>query len=254
MRFDVKKYITDIAVVAPDKLLISNIQTHYYWGVQLVVNRKGKLLREEQLQITPGRLCLTDRNTVAMLMEADEIQMIQVKDKTLTLGTVVTVGKHVCGITSSGNTLVVSYKKKPWLEKVSMDGTVLNQFDIRGNPKHFVSPFFMCTTPDGSVFISDNGTNNITQVDESLNLLQTFTSPLLMKPYGITALTEDQILVCSQGNDSIVLLQPSTNTVTTLLGKEDEICSPYSLTHCADQRKLYVTSYCTDTIKVYQTV
>jgi len=222
--------------------------------VQLVVNRKGKLLYEGGLDITPERMCLTDRNTVAMVVGEDEIQMIQVKDKTLTRETVVTVGKHVCGITSSGNDLVVSYKKKPWLEKVSMDGTVLNQFDIRGNPKHFVSPFFMCTTPGGSVFISDNGTNKITQVDASLNLLQTFTDPLLMKPYGITALTEDQILVCSRGNHSIVLLQPSTNTVTTLLGKEDEICSPYSLTHCANQRKLYVTSRWTDTIKIYQTV
>ena len=238
-----------MAAVTPDTLLISNEGKKC---VQLLDSRKGRLLREVQLQDQPGRMCLTDRNTAAVCVGEDKIQMIHVTNKTLTLRGVVTVGKYVLGITSSSNTLVVSYKKKPWLEKVSMDGKVLQQFDMKANPQQFKYPSFICSTPDGSVFISDQDTKMITQVDASLNILRTFTSPLLDSPYGIIAVTEDQILVCNYWNDSIMLLQPSTNTVTTLLGKEDEIERPHSLTYCPDQKKLFVASFVSEVMKVYQ--
>ena len=187
-----------------------------------------------------------------MLVGEADIQIIQVKDKTLILGKVVAVGKHTLGISSCSNTLVVSYGQKPWLEKVSMDGKVLKQFDKRGESQHFKNPTFMCTSPDGLIFISDSGTNTITKMDESLNILQTFTSPLLYDPYDITAVTEDQILVCSYRNNSILLLQPFTNTMSTLLRKDDGIMLPYSLAYCPDQKKVYIASCRTDTVKVYQ--
>jgi len=249
LRFDKKK--ADMAAVAPGTLLISNgIKKR----VQLLDNRKGRLLCEVQLRDQPGKMCLTDRNTAAVCVGVDKIQMIQVKDKKLISDIVVTVGKHVLGITSSRNTVVVSYWKKPWLEKMSKDGKVLKQFDIRQNPEHFKSPRYICSTPDGSVFISDRGTQMITQVDACLNILQTFTSPLLEYPHGITAVMEDQILVCnySSENHSIMLLQPSTNTMSTLLGKEDEIEYPYSLAYCPDEKKLFVASSYAEIIKVYQ--
>jgi len=163
------------------------------------------------------------------------------------------VSDDVYGLTSSQNSLVVAYMCQPWLEVISMDGKVLHQFGKSGKSQHFKCPAFMCTTPGGSVFISDYGTNTITKVDARLNIIQTFTSPLLEEPYGITAVTEDQILVCNYRNNSIVLLQPSTNTMSTLLGEDDGIEVPWSLTYCPDQKKVYVavSSY-PATIKVYQ--
>ena len=243
-------YIEDMAAVTPGTLLISNERMKC---VQLLDSRKRQVLCEVQLQDKPGRMCLTDRNTAAVCVGEDKIQIIQVKDKKLTLGRVVTVGKNVLGITSSRNTLVVSYRKKPWLEKVSMDGKVLKQFDMRQNPEHFKFPDYICSTLDGSVFISDRDTKMITQVDASLNLLQTFTSPLLKYPRGIIAVMEDQILVCSYSreNHSILLLQPSTNTMTTLLGEEDEIERPHSLAYCPGEKKLFV-ALANGCIKVYQ--
>jgi len=249
---DKKVYFEDMAAVTPGTLLISNgIKKR----VQLLDRRKGRFLCKVQLQDAPGRMCLTDRNTAAVCVGLDKIQMIQVEDKTMTLCGVVTVGKYIRGITSSRNTLVVSYRKKPWLEKVSMGGKVLKQFDNEGNSQHFQCPDFLCSTPDGSVFISDLDREMITQVDTSLNILQTFTSPLLKWPKGITAVREDLILVCSYSreNDSIMLLQPSTNTMSTLLGRDDEIYLPNSLAYCPDEKKLFVKSGTSNkVIKVYQ--
>jgi len=242
-----KCYISDLEVVSPDMLLVSNQSKRC---VQLLDCLNGKVVSEVQLQGGPHRLCLTDRNTAAVEVGDRTIQMIKVKDKTLTKGKELTVSGTIYGLTSSRNSLVVSHNSQPWLEVISMDGKVLHQFDKSGKSQHFKYPDFMCTTPGGSVFISDNGTHTITKVDGQLNLLQTFTSPLLQRPWGITAVTEDQILVCSLGNNSLVLLQPSTNTMSTLLGKDEVIKCPYSLTYCPDQKKIYIASIFTDTINV----
>jgi len=215
-------------------------------------SRNGRVLSQVQLQDRPGRMCLTDRTTAAVT-KGDKIQMIQIKDRSLTIGNKLTVRGNVYGITFSKNSLVVSYGKPPWLQVISMDGKVLQQLDQPGSSQHFMFPWFMCTTPDGSVLISDTNTNKITKVDASLNILQTFTSPLLQDPRGIISVTKDQILVCSNRNHRLLLLQPSTNTVTTLLEEDDGIYNPHSLAYCPGQKRLYIApSYLTDTIKVYK--
>jgi len=242
-------YIYDMPVVSPDMLLVSKRSKDC---VQLLDCLKGKVVSEVKLQDRPWRMCLTGRNTAAVSMGDRKIQMIKMKDKILTKGRELTVSGTIRGLTSSRNSLVVAYDSQPWLEVISMDGKVLHQFDKSGISQQFKCPFFMCTTPGGSVFLSDCGTDTITKVNAKLNLLQTFTSPLLQEPRGITAVTEDQILVCSQRNNSLVLLQPSTNTMSNLLRKVDRISHAFSLTYCPDQKKVYVAPSYTDIIKVYQ--
>ena len=241
--------INDMTVVSPDMLLVSNNRQQC---LQLLNCMKENVVSEVQLQNYPYRLCLTDRNTAAVNVGFRKVQMIKVKDKTLTKGRDLTVSGDILGLTSSRNSLVVSYNSQPWLEVISIDEKVLHQFDNLGTSLKLKYPDFMCTTPGGSVFLSDNGTETITKVDEQLHNLQTFASPLLKWPSGITAVSEGQILVCSKGNNSLVLLKPSTNTMSTLLGKDDGIELPWSLTYCPDQKKVYVAPYNTDTIKVYQ--
>jgi len=245
-----ENYINDLAVVSPDMLLMS---LHTKQCVQLLDCLTGEVVSEVKLQGIPYRMCLSDRNTAAVQVEDKKIQMIKVKGKTLTKGRELNVSETISGLTSSRNSLVVSYRCQPWLEVISMDGKVLHQFDKSGKSQHFMCPDFMCTTPGGSVFIADYGTYTITKVDAQLNLLQTFTSLLFHASRGFTAVTEDQILVCSYWTHSIQLLQPTTNTKSTLLWKDDGFELPWSLTYCPDQKIVYVAPHGTNTIKVYQT-
>ena len=245
-----KNIIQDLEVVSPDMLLVSN---HSKGCVQLLDCLKGEVVSEVQLEGGPWRMCLTDRNTAAVHVGDGEIQMIKVKNKKLTMGTVLTVNVTIRGLTSSRNSLVVSYNGPPWIEMISIHGDFLHVFDKSAKSQHFKYPYFMCTTQNGSVFVSDIDTDTITKVDNQFNMLQTFTSPLLDIPCGIIAVTEDQILVCSNNNHSIVLLQPSSNTMSTLLGEDDGIEEPHNLTYCPDLKKVYVASTgFTGTIKVYQ--
>jgi len=156
----------------------------------------------------------------------------------------------VCGITTSGDNLVVTYRYHPWLERISNDGKVLHQFHSTEKSRHLKEPDFITTSPDGTLWVSDYN-STITKMDAGLTILQTFTSPLLYLPRSITAVTNNQILVCSQRNNSILLIQPSTNTISTLLGKDDGI-KAYSLTYCPQDRKIFFAPYSTDSIQVFK--
>jgi len=242
--------ITDLAVVSQDTLLVCNEDEY---KVDLVSSQTGKVLSQLQLQGEPWRMCLVGRDRAAVTLGwAQKVLLIKIKGNTLVKDKVLNVSDDVRGITTSGDNLVVTYNKQPWLEVITTDGKVLHQFHSTGKTQHFKYPDFITTSPDGTLWVSDKGNNTITKMDASLTILQMFTSPLLHWPCGITAVTEDEILVCSEGNNSLVLLQPSTNTMSTLLGKDDRVAYPYSLTYCPQERKLFVTPFESDSIQVFK--
>jgi len=245
-----KCHITDLAVVSQDTLLVCNGNE---WKVQLVSRQTGEVLSQLELESVPWRVSLVGRDRAAVALPLiQKVQLIKIKGNTLVKDKVLKVSDGVYGITTSGDNLVVTYNKQPWLEVISMDGKVLHQFHSTAESQHIKSPDFITTSPGGTLWVSDCDNNTITKMDARLTILQTFTSPLLQVPQGITAVTEDEILVCSEGNNSLVLLQPSTNTMSTLLGKDDGIEDPYSLTYCHQERKIFVAPYPTDSIKVFK--
>jgi len=218
-----------------------------------VSSQTGKVLSQLDLETEPWRVCLVGRDRAAVTLGwVQKVQLIKIKGNTLVKDKVLKVNGDVRGITTSGDNLVVTYPKQPWLEVISTDGKVLHQFHSTGKTQQLISLDFITTSPDGTLWVSDWDNNTITKMDASLNTLQTFTSPLLQRPHGITAVTEDEILVCSMWNNSLVLLQPSTNTWSTLLGEDDGIEDPYSLTYCPQERKIFVAPILTDSIKVFK--
>jgi len=245
-----KCYIRDLAVVSQDTLLVCNGSED---KVELVSSQTGEVLSQLDLQAVAWRVCLVGRDRAAVVLPlVQKVQLMKIKGNKLVKDKVLKVSDNVWGITTSGDNLVVSYHKQPWLEVISTDGKVLHQFHSTGETQHFKYPDFITTSPDGTLWVLDWDNNTITKMDASLTILKTFTSPLLERPCGITAVTEDEILVCSRGNNSLVLLQPSTNTWSTLLGKDDGIKKPNSLTYCPQKREIFVAPNDTDRIKVFK--
>jgi len=243
-----KCYINDLAVVSQDSLLVCNGSDR---KVQLVSSQTGKVISQLKLESWPCRVCLVGRDRAAVTLY-QEVQLIKIKGNKLVKDKVLKVSYSVYGITTSGDNLVVTYEEQPWLEVITTNGKVLQQFHSTGETQHFKSPLFITTSPDGSLWVSDDGYNTITKMDASLTILQTFTSQLQEGPCGISAVTEDEILVCSSHNNSLMLLHPSTNTMSTLQGKDDGIEGPYSLTYCPQERKIFVAQFFTDSIQVFK--
>jgi len=234
--------IRDIAVVSQDTLLVVNLSRGM---VQLVSSMTGKVLSQLALEGEPRRVCLVGRDRAAVTIGwLQMVQLITIKGNTLVKDEVLKVSDDVYGIANSGDNLVVTYihTRQPWLEVISMDGTVMNRFNNTGKSHVFQKPLFIASSSDGTIWITDGENNTITKMDAGLNILQTFASPLLKGPSGITAVTGDQVLVCSSRTDSLVLLQPSTNTVSTLLGKDNGIEEPHCLTYCPQEKKIFVAT------------
>jgi len=82
----------------------------------------------------------------------------------------------------------------------------------------------------------------ITRLDNCLQILQTFSHNLLRLPRGLTAMSDDEILVANADCNAIVSLQPSTGTCEKLRGKEDGIVRPGAVAYSPTQKTLYVTS------------
>jgi len=157
----------------------------------------------------------------------------------------------VYGIATYSKTLVVSHER-PGVQIITKDGrTIQNLDNTTAGREVFKEPRWITTTSDGSIYVTDWGTDNITRMDSSLTILQTFSGDMLKGPHGIISLNKDQLIVCSWENSSVVLIRPSTSSMTVLLDKQRGIKEPRYLCFCKEQKKLYVAPNA-DTILVYK--
>jgi len=182
-----------------------------------------------------------DNNTAVVTLYGQKIQFVNVNGDSLKLGPSFSVNGDVWGVGRSGDRLIVSYVSPPGREVLAMDGRVMHTFSIKAAGRDvFESPYFIATSTDGMVYVSNEDNFTITQLDMNLRVTRTYSDPILQYPRGIIAVSADQVLVCSYCNDSILLLCPSTGVITSILEQQDGIQLPDALTFSPSQRKLYV--------------
>jgi len=241
--------IFNITVVSDTRLLAA------VWlqsKVMLVDSQTGGTVAQVTLPANPYRVCMWDNNTAIVTLKGQKVQFININGDSLKMGQSFSVNGDVCGVGRSGDRLVVSYESPPGLEVLSMDGRVMHTFSNQAAGRDvFKSPVFITTITDGMVYVSDADNSTVTQLDMSLRVTRTFSDPMLQAPRGIISVSADQVLVCSLGNHRILLLCPSTGVFTSILGQQDGIQKPHSLTYSPSQRKLYVVSGGAKTIQVF---
>jgi len=124
---------------------------------------------------------------------------------------------------------------------MTMNGQVEDEVDNqKAGEQVFQYPYFIATTSSGDIFVSDYGTHIIIQMDRTLCITQTFTSHMLTSPLGIVSVSTDQLLVADRDSHSIVVLNPTSGTVTPLLGQADGIQEPWAVAWCPASKNLYV--------------
>jgi len=242
--------ISDITVVSPNTILLTYKSNQ---KIQMFDSMAGRVVSEVTLQGCPRGICLTKSDQAAVVVQGQKVQIVDVQRSTLTTSTVVVVKHEPWAITTRNNTsFVVSYNNSPWLEVITTDGNASHQFDKDGTTQRFKFPDFLTTSNDNYVYVSDWYTDEITKLDFSLQLLQTFSSPLLSSPRGIISISPDQLLVCSRDNNRVVLLNTSIGKSSTLLAYQDGIEGPCSLSYCAEQKTLYCARNCTESLNMYK--
>jgi len=241
--------IWDMTIMSSDTLLLANMRQR---SVQLVNSMLGRVVSEVIMSNAPHRLCRLSDLLAAISFEF-KVHLIHINGKTVTKGKLFDVNGNVWGISVySSTSFVVSYNHSPWLEVISVDGTILHRFDQKQKTNNFQAPYNLTTSSDGLIYASDVVTGTISELNRTLQLLQTFSSPLLKSPRGIISFGLGQLLVCSEGNNRAVLLNTDTGNMSILLDEKDGIRAPHSLTYCPEQKKLYVAAKNLSIIQVYQ--
>ena len=243
--------IWDISVVTDTRLLVTVWRVR---KVSLVDSQTGGTVAHITLEHEPVRVCMLDNNTAVVTLDGHKLQFINIDGDSLTLGQPISVSGDVWGIARSDEVLVVSYLSSPWLEVLSKNGIVLHSFDNQAvGSSVFKWPTFISISADNMIYVSDEDTSTITQLDSYLRITKTFSDPILQGPCGIISLSADQVLVCSCYNNRILLLSPSTGVITSILDQQDGIEGPWALTFSPSQRKLYVVpNELSGRVQVYQ--
>jgi len=183
-----------------------------------------------------------DGKAAVALYNVKKIQFIHVVGDTLTLDRSIDVKDNPMSISAyDSSRLVISYASPGRVEMMTMNGQVEDEVDNQKAGKElFRNPYFIATTSSGDIFVSDYGTHMIIQMDRTLRITQTFTSPMLTSPLGIVFASTDQLLLADEKSHSIVVLNPTSGTVTPLLGQADAIQEPRAVAWCPASKKLYV--------------
>ena len=243
-----KEKIRDTVLVSQDKLLMSTYQKKLI----LVDSGSGQVLSKIALQDTPRLMCMAEPHLAATTLANKTIQFIQINADNIVKHTTMTVDVNVYGIATHKNNLVMSYYP-PGVKIISRAGKIIHTLDnTTARRVVFKYPRRIAITSDDSIYVTDIGTNKITRLDSNLAILQTFSGAMLNCPHGLLTLNRDQLLLCSMINNRILLLRPSTSSMTVILEKQHGIERPQSVCFCKEQKKLYVSSDSDGRVLVYQ--
>jgi len=242
LQVDSQKWnIHDIATVSSTVMLACDLSQ---CRVNLVDSTAGGVVASVSVPGKPRAICLINERMAAVPLSGKKVQFIRLGRGSLTLDRVLEVSKGLYGITTLENSLITSSIDPPCVEMMSMDGEVKYTVDNqKARREVFKKPYFMTSSRDGFIYVTDCGTNTVTKLDSRLNMLGTYTDSCLQIIYGIISISRDQLLVCSRDNLSIVLLNTRTGNTTVLLGEQDGLKKPCALTYCHSQRKLFVAPF-----------
>jgi len=234
--------IRDIAVLSPSRLLVSYFINE---TLRLVDSVNGGVLSQVYLPGFPYGICLLGGGGAAVVLNSvKKIQCVCINGDKLSLDRSIDVKGDPVGISAfDSSNIVVSYANPGRVEMMTMGGRVIDAVDNQKAGKNlFQYPYYITSNKD-DIFVSDNCTHMIIQMDRTLRITRTFTSPMLKEPHGIVSVSTDQLLVADVASHSIVVLNPTNSTVTPLLGRADGIQKPQAVVWCPVSKKLYVSRY-----------
>jgi len=210
--------------------------------LRLVDSQNGGVVAKASLTAKPFRVCLLrDGRAVVTFPTEKRIQFIRTAGDTLSLDRYVDLNGSVVGIAACDNHLVMSYEHPCRVKKITMKGKVTHKLDNQTSGKElFKFPRFIAISESKHIFISDSGTNTITQLDETLQVVQTFTSHLMESPAGIVSVNTTQLLVSDWNSHNILVLDTNTGSMTTLLGQAEKIHKPGAVAWCPASKTLYI--------------
>ncbi|XP_052781796.1 uncharacterized protein LOC128218228 [Mya arenaria] len=234
-------FLTSVSLLPGDRLLLSDYDNR---SLKLVDTMNNKLVSQVTLPGNPWDLCLLPGDRAVVTMPClKKIQFVSTQQK-VTLQDVVKVDVECFGIDFCDDNLIVSSTNPGKVVLMDMKGKVKKSVDSDSSGKPlFQYPNYLTVTRESqTLYVSDQGTNTITKMSILLEVLQSYQDPILKYPRGLTAVGDNQLLVCGSGSYNILLLDALTGSITQLLEIEEGKEMPYIVAYCPLRKMMFVTS------------
>ncbi|XP_052779317.1 uncharacterized protein LOC128216711 isoform X2 [Mya arenaria] len=235
-------FLTSMTLQSRGRLLLADCHN---CSVKLVDTTTNKMVSQVKLPGQPWDMCLLpgDRAAVTLPLK-NKIQFISTQGN-VTLLDRVKVDGYCYGIDFCDDYLVVSFCPGK-VVLMNMKGKVKKSvYKYNSGEPLFQNPCYLTVTRESLtppvIYVSDWSTNTITKLSISLEVLHTYQDPILKSPRGMTAVGDNQLLVCGMDSYNILLLDTLTGKITQLLGREEGIESPRILAYCSQEKMMFVT-------------
>ncbi|XP_053387068.1 uncharacterized protein LOC128550944 [Mercenaria mercenaria] len=200
------------------------------WGNKKLkrLDRSYKLLDSLRLPNEPRSICNVGSDEVAVsLYYAKKVQYITINKK-LRLTRSFSTGGYCRGMVYVDDKLYVCCGDVD--ESTSYCIEVYNN---AGQLHHSISglssvPLYITVTDDGQhLLVTSRNCDNITMMDLTGNVVNTFSKRDLKNPRGICTDGKGQAFICGKDSNTVVQLEPEQQKIEVILGEKDSIKNPY---------------------------
>ena len=235
-------WITGSAVLSPDRVVVVDGNNK---RVKLINTRNSEIVSRLVLSACPKDVAMVTADRVVITLPSlDTVQFLSIKkpQETLDIARSFKVEGYCCGIDCFDDKLFISYSLPAKVEMFSFKGERLNTFatDSNGTPL-FRNPQYLAANGD-AIFVSDSDADAVVKVSHDGEAVAKYADSSLKNPQGVAITSDDRLLVASQGNHTVHLLNTNCGGVSVVLGKEDGLWWPHVLEVCPDTKTVYISS------------
>ncbi|XP_060573568.1 uncharacterized protein LOC132731404 [Ruditapes philippinarum] len=210
-------------------------------SVKIVDTQLKKTISEKALPDCPDNLALLPNDILAVtLSDMKTIAFLSIPTE-LTEVRRLEVDGNCKDLVYHDNKLIVAFEWPGKVQIMDLDGHVYKSVekDFYGN--ELKSPY-VTHGAKKNIYISDSIKSTITSMNLNGEILKGYKDERLVEPCGMVVLDDGSILVCSSGNNKILLISENLETTRVILEEKDGLYCPWSLTLDREQNKLYVGS------------
>jgi len=246
--------IAEMAFIHPNTLLLVDDGNYC---VKRVNTDTGAITCYLSLPSFPWDITTLCLNQAAVtLPDMHSIQIISTKPD-LSLLRTIKVDGYCYGICSTtDNKLVVTYVEPGRVQVMDGHGNVLCEMGIRADTKlAFSFPHYVIAVTENEkevIYVSDNGTNLLTKLSMTGQVLLTYRDDDLQEPGPVSATDDGHVLICGAESNNVQVVSMSGKKVCTLLCKKNELDFPRGVCYNDLTKTMYVNCRCSSKIMVFK--
>ncbi|XP_045184494.2 E3 ubiquitin-protein ligase TRIM71-like [Mercenaria mercenaria] len=241
-------HITDICQLPDGTILIVD----YNNDKLKRLDQSYKLLDSLRLPGSPYSICNVGSDEVAVsLCDAKKVQYISVKKK-LTLTRSFSTGNYCRGMVYVDDKLYVCCG-----DSRDSASYCIEVYNNAGQLHHSISglsslPLYITVTDDGQhLLVTSYPSDNITMMDLTGNVVNTFSNRDLKQPSGICTDGKGQVFICGISSNTVVQLEPKQQKIDVILGMKDGIDNPCAIYYDRKQSSVLVSCFKSNQLLVF---